>query len=469
MASRIEVAGFERQKQLLTEVLSPGGLVADDDIGAKYYTDSLGRPGCRPRLLVRPASTAEVSSLLKLCSANDWPLVTQGGMTGLVSAALPRPNEIVLSLDRMTRTVRLDTNARTMTVEAGINLQTVQESAEAEGLIFPLDLASRGSATIGGVISTNAGGTMVLRYGMVRELVIGLEAVLADGSIINSMYPYLKNNTGHDVKQYFIGTEGTLGIVTKAILRLYPRPKEKAVALCSAPGLPELIALLGRLQQELEGGVVAFEAMWASYYEMAIRLPNVRAPLPAGSPFYVLVEAAVADGERRLETALGEALGENLISDAVIAKSMTDARSFWDVRELVFEALATRAPYLAFDVSLHLDCATGYLNALEHQITAELGQSVAVTTIAHLGDNNLHVAVHFDSKTTDPRVDVKRVFYRVTGEFRGSVSAEHGIGIDKRDFLRYSRTAEEIALMKNIKRTMDPKNILNRGRIFELY
>jgi FAD/FMN-containing dehydrogenase len=450
---------------VISSVLPPASVLVGTEIGPKYFTDWFGRPVPPPSIVVRPSSTAEVSKLLALCDANNWTVVSQGGMTGLVSAALPHPNEIVLSLDRMSRMLEVDVKAKTMTVEAGISLQQVHESAEEHGLMFPLDLASRGSATIGGTIATNAGGTMVIRFGMMRELVMGLEAVLADGTVVNAMHPLLKNNTGYDVKQNFIGTEGTLGIVTKAILRLFSKPKEKTVALCAVKGFSELVSLLDSVRNDMEGGLFAFEAMWGSYYELAISLPNVKAALPAGSPFYALVEIADFDGASRLENLLQEALTANCISDAVIAKSEAEARAIWCIREAALDAVGQKSPFVTFDVSLRLDRMMAYLDAVERQINSALG-AATVSTIAHLGDNNLHVAVHYDAKLGDVRADVKQIVYRVTGDYQGSISAEHGIGIEKRDYLHHSRSKEEIALMRKIKHSLDPNHVLNPNRIF---
>ncbi|MGY3484778.1 FAD/FMN-containing dehydrogenase [Bradyrhizobium sp. USDA 4011] len=449
----------------ISSILPPDSILAGPGISPKYFTDWFGRPVAPPAIVVRPSGVAELSRLLEYCNTRSWRVVSQGGMTGLVSAALPKGNEVVVSLERMSKIIALDRNAKTMTVEAGITLQQVQESAEEHRLIFPLDLAARGSATIGGVIATNAGGTMVIRFGMTRELVLGLEVVLADGTIVNSMHPYLKNNTGYDIKQNFIGSEGTLGIVTKAILRLFPKPNENAVAICAVPSFPALVSLLGHMRDNLEGSLFAFEAMWESYYELAILLPFVRAPLPLGSPFYALIEVAGLESAHRLESVLQDALRKNIINDAVIAKSTADARAIWRIREAAFEAVGQRSPFVAFDVSMRLDLMIEYLEALKARLRTALGP-ISVSTIAHLGDNNLHVAVHYDAALGDVTADIKAIFYRITGEYQGSISAEHGIGIDKRDYLHHSRTPEEVALMKTLKRSLDPNNILNPDRIF---
>src|SRR5258708_27042796 len=303
----------------LEGVLSQGGLLRGQNVGARYHTDAFGRSVATPEAVLRPKNTEELSRALAICHANDLPVVPQGGMTGLVSAALPRSGEIVISLERMNRILEVDRAAATMGVEAGATLQAVHERAEAEGFMFPLDLASRGSATIGGNIATNAGGNMVLRYGMMRELVPGVQAVIANGTVVDSMFHYVKNNTGYDVKQYFIGTEGTLGMVTKAVLRLWPRPVERAVAFCSVSTFENIAALLSQVRSSLEGKLVAFEAMWSSYYELAASLPGARLPLNPGEQFYVLIEAASASpGEvgPLLESTLDHLLSKCILVDA---------------------------------------------------------------------------------------------------------------------------------------------------------
>jgi FAD/FMN-containing dehydrogenase len=454
----------------LEAAVSPGGMLTGSDIGPRYHTDTFGRSVPAPEAVLRPASTDELSRALKICHACGLAVVPQGGMTGLVSAALPRSGEIVVSLERMNRILEVDRAAATMVVEAGAILQNVQERADAEGLMFPLDLGSRGSATIGGNIATNAGGNMVIRYGMTRGLVLGIEAVTANGDVVDSTFHYVKNNTGYDVKQFFIGSEGTLGIVTRAVLQLWPRPAERAVAFCSLASFADVVSLLNQLRTSLEGRLVAFEAMWESYYGIAAALPGIRLPLSAGKPFYVLVEAASASqGEvvPLLESALGNALAEGTIDDAVLAKSETEARSMWHVRESALEVLGLKRPFLAFDVSLRLDRMEGYLADVQRQ-AALICADAFVSTLGHLGDGNLHVGIQYPG--SDPHMPdrLKATFYRVTGDHGGSISAEHGIGIDKRAYLHYSRSKSELALMKAVKLAFDPKNILSPGRIFDL-
>ena len=454
----------------LEAAISRGGFLSGPDIGARYHTDTFGRSVAAPEVVLRPANTEELSRVLKICHANGLAVIPQGGMTGLVSAALPRSGEIVVSLERMNRILEVDRAAATMVVEAGAILQTVQERADIEGLMFPLDLASRGSATIGGNIATNAGGNMVVRYGMMRELVLGVEAVMANGTVVDSMFHYVKNNTGYDVKQYFIGTEGTLGIVTKAVLRLWPRPTERAVAFCSLLTFPDVITFLSQIRSALEGRLVAFEVMWESYYGLATALPGIRLPLSPGKPFYVLVEAASAshgDALSLLESTLGQALSDGTLDDAVIAKSDAQARSMWHVRESALEVVGLRRPFVSFDVSLRLDKMESYVADVQRQASSVCADAF-VSTIGHLGDGNLHVAIHYTASDEDMTHRIKALFYRVTGDYRGSISAEHGIGIDKREYLHYSRSKSEIALMTAVKRALDPKNILSPGRIFDI-
>lgn len=453
----------------LEEALSVGSILRSQEIGERYYTTFFGQSGTQPAALLRPKTTEELSRALAICNEYDLKVVPQGGMTGLVTAALPQPREIVVSLERMNRILEVDRLAGTMTVEAGATLQSVHEAAEAQGLMFPLDLASRGSATIGGNIATNAGGNMVLRYGMMRELVLGVQAVIADGTIVDSMYYHMKNNTGYDVKQYFIGTEGTLGIVTKAVLRLWPGPAERAVGFCAVSSFENVCALLNHARSSLEGKLIAFEAMWGSYYKLAGSLPGNRLPLEAGQEFYVLIETAGSlpgEAARLLESALEACLENGILADAVVAKSDAQAKSMWRVRETALEVVALKRPFMSFDVCLRLDTMQSYLNDVRHE-TTKICAETFVTTIGHLGDGNLHIAIHYPSSGESAAPQMKDTFYRVTGDYGGSISAEHGIGIEKRKYLHHSRNKAELDLMLCVKRALDPKNILSPGRIFD--
>src|SRR3954453_19475913 len=283
----------------LRNALDKGAVLSGSDIDARYHHDLAGHPAPKPRAVVRPRTTEDVSTLLRLCHREKVPVTTQGGMTGLVRAALPNADEIVLSMERMNAIEEVDTATGVAIAQAGAPLQKIQERVEQDGFMCPLDLGSRGSCTIGGNISTNARGNRVIRYGMTRDLVLGLEAVLADGTVLKGVRKYIKNNTGIDLKQLFVGTEGTLGVVTRAALRIFPAPAEQQVALCALPSFDMVRALLGLARKRLGGELTAFEVMCKFYYGYATELvQGVVAPLPGGSPFYILMESSGSDGER---------------------------------------------------------------------------------------------------------------------------------------------------------------------------
>ena len=315
------------------------GVVTGDALRARTYDRLAGE--VRSQVLVRPHDTAQVAAVLRLCHARHQPIVTHGGLSGLVYGCAARAEDVIISLEAMNRIEDVDVPGRTMRVEAGVVLQKAQEEAERFDLMFPLDLGGRGSATIGGNISTNAGGMRVVRYGMMRNLVLGLEAVLADGTVLGSLNRMLKNNAGYDLKQLFIGSEGTLGIVTRADLRLVPRPRSHGTALVACPDFNAVVRLLGTLDARLGGQLSAFEVMWPEFYEITTTPPALNvAVLPHGLGIYVLIESLGADPHSdadRFEAALGEALEAGLVVDAAIAKSDLERRAMWAPREDVFQ------------------------------------------------------------------------------------------------------------------------------------
>jgi FAD/FMN-containing dehydrogenase len=453
----------------LAPSLSGGAVLLGAEIGPRYYTDVVGRVGSLPQAVLRPRSTAEVSRILANCHAEGVPVAIQGGMTGLVCGALPRTNEIVISLERMNRIEAIDVKAATAIVEAGAVLEMVQEQVETLGLSFPLDLGARGSCTVGGNIATNAGGNRVIRYGMMRELVLGLEVVLADGTVIENLRKYFKNNTGFDVKQYFIGSEGTLGVITRAVLRLFPVPAERAVACCSLSGFSNVIALLDLMRRRLGGELTAFEVMWRSYFARATALPHVKPALPADREFYVIVEASGVDAATtrdRFESLLGQAHEVALIDNAVIAKSGAEAASIWRIRDASAEVHAAIRPAISLDVSLAIDRMEEFA-ARADEVAQAVDRQSCIVVFGHLGDGNLHIGAHHADGRPDLGEELERRIYDLVAACGGSISAEHGIGISKRPYLRHSRSEAEIALMRAIKKAVDPKGILNPGRIFE--
>ena len=421
-----------------------------------------------PRAVLKPSSAADISQILRICDAERQPIIPWGGKTGLVEGA-NADGAFALSLERLNRIEAIDPAGGTMTVEAGCVLQNVAEAAEAEGLFFPLDLGARGSATIGGNISTNAGGNRVIRYGMTRDMVLGLEAVLADGTNVSSLNRLIKNNAGYDLKQLFIGTEGTLGVVTRAVLRLRPKPGSHAVALAAVARFALLPRLLRHVERGLAGQLSAFEVMWADFYRLVTTPPaKGRAPLPHGHPHYVLVEQLGGDETAdmmQFERVLGDAIEQGMIADAVIAKSDAERHAIWSLRDDVTQCLRNW-PIFTFDVSLPILEMENYLETVRAALEARWPDTLSLMIFGHLGDCNLHLIIGVGDK--EARHDVEAIVYGSLAGRSGSVSAEHGIGLEKREYLPLSRSPAEIALMRRLKRALDPHNILNPGKIFAL-
>lgn len=439
------------------------------DIEPRYHTDMAGVPVAPPLAAVRPRTTEDVSRLLRLCHAARVPVTTQGGMTGLVRATMPQAGEIVLSTERMNAIEEVDTGGGVVIAQTGVPLQRLQERVGQDGFMFPLDLGARGSCTIGGNISTNAGGNRVIRYGMTRDLVLGLEAVLADGTILKGVRKYIKNNTGIDLKQLFVGTEGTLGVITRAALRIFPAPAEQQVALCALASFDKVRALLDLSRTRLGAELTAFEAMWNEYYRLTTELvKGVAAPLPTHHPFYVLLESSGSDGERiraDLEKMLGDALESEIILDATISSSGAAAAAIWKIRDSSVELGRALGPAgVGFDVSLAIDRMEAFAKAVNDGLK-RIDKDAYAIVFGHAGDGNLHVNAKYPP-ITDRYDEISKLVYGITGEFAGSISAEHGIGLLKRPYLRLSRTAEEIETMRTLKRALDPHHILNPGRIF---
>jgi len=453
----------------LQEIVGSDGILLGEDVTRR--SDSwppMG--GCQARALIRPACTQEVSKVLQLCHAAAQPVVTHGGLTGLVGGARTSKNDIVLSLERMNSFEPVDTVNRTVMVEAGVLLQRVHEMAEEAGLLFPLDMGARGSATIGGNISTNAGGNSVIRYGMIRDQLLGVEAVLADGTIISSLKGVIKNNTGYDLKQLFIGSEGTLGIVTRAVLRLRPLPRSSNTALVAISEFDRLGRFLRDMDSSLGGTMSAFEVMWNDFYRLIVTTSDQHAtPLQPSHAFYVLLESTGGNEEAdraRFEGALNEAFEKELIIDAVIAQSKQQRDALWAIRDDIEGMVKGLFPPLTFDISLAIPQINDYVEEVRKKLQKRWPDSRMVV-FGHLGDGNIHLVLTVGSLAENEVQAVESIVYETLEPRQGVISAEHGIGLEKRDYLRYSRNAEEIALMKTLKYALDPKGILNPGKIFE--
>jgi FAD/FMN-containing dehydrogenase len=440
-------------------------LVTGDDLKGRTE-DWRQQRATRATVMLRPATTKHVSKVLALCHAAGQSVITQGGLTGLVRGGDSSDADVILSLERMRKIESIDPVQRIAVVEAGVTLQQLQEAADELGLAFPLDLGARGSATLGGNASTNAGGNRVLRFGMMREMVLGLEVVLADGTVIPAMNRLIKNNSGYDLKQLFIGAEGTLGVVTRLVLRLREKPLRQDVAFAAVPSFHALTSLLKHMDRALGGGLSAFEVMWPEFYELVTTPPaKGQAPLPHGSPFYVLIEALSGDagGEGRLQVALEQALERELIADVVIAQSQAQVAAIWALRDDVGQTARWGAP-IAFDVSLPLAAMPEYVASVQARLRAQW-PGVRAFVFGHMGDGNLHVVVSPDRLPKGSRAALDGIIYEPLQSIGGAISAEHGIGLEKKAWLPLSRSPAELELMRTVKRAMDPKGILNPGRI----
>jgi FAD/FMN-containing dehydrogenase len=448
----------------LTAALSPGGVLTGTDVPAATRGDASGTGTALPRALLRPASAAEVSAALAICARHGQSVVPQGGLSGLAGGACPRAQDVALSLARLNVIEEIDSEALTITLGAGCILQTVQEAVARLGLQFPVDLGARGSATIGGMIATNAGGIRVIRHGMMRDNLLGIEAVLADGTILSHLGKARKDNTGYALGQLIAGSEGTLGIITRAVLRLQPAPAARQTALCALQDFGAVLAFLARARHDLSG-LSAFEAMWQGYFALNATAEGLHlfADTP---PFAVIVEVettADTSAAARFETVLAEALDAGELTDVLIAQSERETRTFWTVRE-GYQMERLLPGLLNLDISL----ATGSMDAYATAVTdAVVGRFPAAKVYAfgHVGDGNLHLAIMPPTPDQRDAHAIEEIAYDLLRAFGGSVSAEHGIGTLKRPWLGHSRSADEIALMRRLKRAFDPDSLLNPGKV----
>lgn len=423
------------------------------------------RDTIQAKALVRARSTEDVSQALSICHAHGQRVIAHGGLTGLVHGGDTSPDDVAISLERMNRIEEVDPIDRTAVVQAGVLLQTLQEEADRHGLLYPLDLGGRGSCTIGGNISTNAGGNRVIRYGMTRDMVLGVEAVLADGTVVSSMNRMIKNNAGYDLKQLFIGTEGSLGIVTRAVVRLREKPTTQPTLFVAVDDFDKLGRLLKTMDARLAGTLSAFEVMWNNFYVLVTTSPaKSQPPLAQTYPFYVLIEALGAD-EALVQSTLEAAYEEGLVADAVIAQNEAQRLALWGMRDDV-EQTFRYSPAYTFDVSLRLSRMESYVAEVNRRLKKEYGD-YTLFTFGHMGDGNLHFVASVGKGGPEHREKVERCVYEPLRDIGGSVSAEHGVGLEKKPYLSVSRSAEEISVMRTLKLALDPKGILNPGKVFD--
>jgi FAD/FMN-containing dehydrogenase len=457
-------------------VVGPRGWTADPAEMAPFLAEERGLYRGKARMVVRPASTQEVAEIVRICAESAIAIVPQGGNTGLVGGGVPHDHgaEIVLSLSRMNRVRALDPLNYTITVEAGCVLANIQKAADEADRLFPLSLGAEGTCQIGGNLSTNAGGIAVLRYGMARDLVLGLEVVLPSGEIWNGLTGLRKDNTGYDLKQLFVGAEGTLGIITAAVLKLFPRPGSVETAFVAVPGPDAAIELLSRLRAGTGDAVTAFELISRRALEMVLKhIPGTSSPLAELHSWHVLIETssgATGGGlKASLEQVLGAAMEDGLVHDAVLAASGDQAKALWRLRESITEAQKPEGGSIKHDVSVPVSQVPTFIARATAACEARL-PGIRIVAFGHAGDGNIHFnmsqPVGADRAAYLARwAEFNRIVHDIVAELGGSISAEHGIGRLKREELLHYKSPVAIELMRTLKRTLDPKNILNPGKV----
>ncbi|AZO78500.1 MULTISPECIES: FAD-binding oxidoreductase [unclassified Bosea (in: a-proteobacteria)] len=461
--------------EALAGIVGAKNVITDADAMVPYLKEPRGLFHGKAQAVVRPGSAAEVSALMKWASETGATIVPQGGNTGMVGGQTPvaEGREIILSLQRLDKIRSVDVDGDTMTVEAGVILQKAQEAAEAAGRLFPLSLASEGSCTVGGNLSSNAGGTAVIAYGNARELCLGLEVVLADGRVWNGLRQLRKDNTGYDLKNLFIGSEGTLGIITAAVLKLFPLPTARATAFLAVPDPEAALSLLNKAKASAGGTLTTFEIMPRIGLDFVVRhASGARDPLSEPSPWYVLMEVsaqAEAGLSEAVEAFLGEALEEGLVTDAVLAGSLGQRADLWKLREMLSEVQTHEGGSIKHDISVPLHATPEFLKRATARVEAMVPGCRPVP-FGHLGDGNIHFNVSQPVGADKAAYlagwsAMNEAVHAIVTELKGSISAEHGIGRLKRSLLPGVKDPVELDLMRTVKAALDPKGVLNPGSV----
>jgi FAD/FMN-containing dehydrogenase len=440
---------------------------------APYCTDWRGRYTGEPLAIVSPGDTPQVAEVVRLCADAGVAVVPQGGNTGLCGGATPIAGEVVICLRRLSRVRAIDVANNTITVEAGCTLAAVQDAAASADRLFPLSLAAEGTATIGGNLSTNAGGVQVLRYGNARELCLGLEVVLPDGRIWNGLRGLRKDNTGYDLKHLFVGAEGTLGLITAAVLKLYSRPRSVATGWISVPTPVAAVTLLTRLREAIGGRVTAFELIGSPALDLVLKnIPHSRNPLLDASPWHVLVELSdtmESDLASALQEVLLSAVDAGLAGDAVIAQNDAQAKAFWALRENISEAQKIEGVSIKHDISLPVSCIAEFIERSDAALASAF-PGVRIVCFGHVGDGNLHYnqskpQAQDNAAFIDQTAAVNRIVHDIVHDLGGSISAEHGLGQLKRDEILRYKSETEMDMMRAIKRSLDPEGLMNPGKV----
>lgn len=448
--------------------ISPEKVLTGSELDSRYEHIWRTDTPLLARALCLPATTEEVSEIMKICHSAGQKVSVHGGLTNLVGGTKTAADEVVISLEKLNKIEEIDPHSRTVTVQAGVILEEMQRAVDAKDLLFPLSFGAKGSAQIGGMISTNAGGLQVFRYGMTRNLVLGLEAVLPDGTVISSLKKIIKDNSGYDLKQLFIGSEGTLGIVTKAVLKLVEKPQSRVSAFIAFNDYEKTVGFLKYADRRLAGTLSSYELIWQETYKVMTSPPaQMKPPLPQNYRYYVLLEGLGSDptaDRARLLKMLEEAFEKGMIEDAAPANTEADMTWFWTIREDV-HVVKSAAPHdHHFDISLPIAEIGRVTEEIKNELY-KIPEVINVFPFGHIADGNIHLIIGKENAGAELKEKIDRTVYAPLKALGGSVSAEHGIGVDKKAYLSYSRTEAEINLMRLLKRTLDPKGILNAGKI----
>ena len=454
--------------RLFIEVLDNSSVLVGESLKSRFYhiwkTDIQLESLC----LLLPRTTDEVSSIVKICNDNNQEIIIHGGLTNLVGSTISNKTQVVISLEKMNRVIEVDESAKTITCESGVIIEDIINTVKDKNLLLPLNFGARGSAQIGGAVSTNAGGLRVFKYGMTRNLVLGIEAVLPDGTIISSLKKLMKDNSGYDLKQLFIGSEGTLGIVTKVVLRLYRLPKTRYTSLAVSNNYQDVLNLLKIMEDEISSSLTGYELLWNNTYKQMVSDTTLyNKYLPDNYKYYVFIEYMGGDFENDynlFESIILECIDKGVIDDAVIGKDDKEQVNIWGIREDV----AVLADERKFDQQFDISIPVPLIGDIIDKISKELKDCEGVKTIfpfGHVADGNIHFIIGKDSDDNDLKSKINDIIYNNTQQVNGSISAEHGIGIDKKKYLIKSRSEDEIELMRLLKKSIDPKNILNPGRV----
>jgi FAD/FMN-containing dehydrogenase len=460
----------------IVAIVGPAGVVRDPEQMRSYLSDWRNAYRGEAALVVRPASTEEVAAVVRLCHEHEVALVPQGGNTGLCGGSIPDDSatQVVLSLTRMTRILEIDPANETITVEAGVILQRLQEAAAEAGRLFPLSLGAEGSCTVGGNLATNAGGTAVLRYGNMRDLTLGLEVVLPDGQIWNGLRGLRKDNTGYDLKHLFIGSEGTLGVITAAVLKLYPAVRSVTTAWLALPSAQAAVDLIGLVRGLCGDRLTGFELMSRQSVDFVLRhVDGCNDPFATPHPWYVLIELSDAQPDaslnQLLEVAIGDALERGWVNDAVLASNETQVAALWKMREGISEAQNHEGPSLKHDISVPVSCIPAFIKMTNQRLLTQF-PGIRIVAYGHVGDGNLHYNISKPVGSEDAPFKaqqdaIMQVIYDATVSFDGSISAEHGLGQAKRAAALQYKAPLELELMRAIKTTLDPKGLMNTGKV----